>query len=196
MLFTAIYDPAMIATAKVYADALRNSGVIIIVVGLAQPDSTTLGVLGDVFYLSRDYRVPTIDSITSNTCSFATLNPYTESPHSTSRPYDPRSDAIGTACSTNTSNAWLDVVFVVDTSSAMSSRDLLELGGEIATFMHGFTFGQSGDHTTRAAIVTYATEVYSQYNLTDTTTFLAFEQAILKLQNYANPDDNGGNVQG
>jgi alpha-tectorin len=114
----------------------------------------------------------------------------------TQPPSDPRSDAVGTECSSDVSKAWLDVVFVIDTSSAMSSRDLLELSGEIATFMSKFNFGQNGDHTTRAAIVTYATEVEYRYNLTDVTTEAAFKSAILKLRNYANPGDNGGNVQG
>uniref|UniRef100_A0A914YRU3 Uncharacterized protein n=1 Tax=Panagrolaimus superbus TaxID=310955 RepID=A0A914YRU3_9BILA len=111
-------------------------------------------------------------------------------------PSDPRSNAVGTECSSDVSKAWLDVVFVVDTSNAMSSRDLLELSGEIATFMKPFTFGQNGNHTTRAAIITYATNVNTKYNLTDVTTFSAFQSAIFKLHNYANPDDNGGNVQG
>ena len=78
----------------------------------------------------------------------------------------------------------------------MSSRDLLELSGEIATFMKPFHFAQNGDHTTRAAIVTYSTDVTSHYNLTDVTTNADFQKAILKLSSYANPDDNGGNVQG
>lgn len=111
-------------------------------------------------------------------------------------PSDPRSDAYGTECSTDVSKAWVDVVFVVDTSNAMSSRDLLELSGEITTFMKSFTFGQNGDHTTRAAIITYATNVETRYTLNDVTTFAAFQSAIFKLRSYANPDDSGGNVQG
>jgi alpha-tectorin len=111
-------------------------------------------------------------------------------------PSDPRSDAFGTECSSDVSQAWMDVVFVVDTSNAMSSRDLLELSGEITTFMKPFTFGQNGNHTTRAAIITYATNVETRYTLNDVTTFAAFQSAIFKLHNYANPDDSGGNVQG
>uniref|UniRef100_A0AC34FYW3 Uncharacterized protein n=1 Tax=Panagrolaimus sp. ES5 TaxID=591445 RepID=A0AC34FYW3_9BILA len=109
---------------------------------------------------------------------------------------DPRSNAIGTECSSEVSKAWLDIVFVVDTSNAMTSRDLLELSGEIATFIKPFTFGQNGNHTTRAAIVTYATNVETRNSLTDFATFSAFQSAIFKLHNYANPDDSGGNVQG
>jgi alpha-tectorin len=117
----------------------------------------------------------------------------------TEGPSDPRSDEIGTECSSNVTQAWLDVMFVIDTSSAMSSRDLLELSGEIATFMKSFNFGQSNDpnsHTTRAGIVTYATGVESRYNLTDVTDEKAWRSEILKLRNFANPNDNGANVQG
>jgi hypothetical protein len=106
---------------------------------------------------------------------------------------DPQSNAIGLPCSNDTTKAWLDIAFVIDTSQAMSKTALKQLAAEISTYMQDFTFAQIGDHTVRAAIIGYASNVTTYYNLTDTTNYDDFVDALFNL---ADSDDSGGNVQG
>uniref|UniRef100_A0AC35GFB9 VWFA domain-containing protein n=1 Tax=Panagrolaimus sp. PS1159 TaxID=55785 RepID=A0AC35GFB9_9BILA len=84
---------------------------------------------------------------------------------------DPRSNAVGYLCSNETSQAWLHIVFVIDTSDAMSRRNFNALVGQISTFMQPFTFGQTEKHTIRVAVITYGINVVERYLLTDTTDF-------------------------
>jgi hypothetical protein len=109
---------------------------------------------------------------------------------------DSRPNAIGLPCSNDTTKAWLDIAFVIDTSTAMSKTALKQLAGDISTYMQDFTFAQKGDHTVRAAIIGYASNVTTYYNLIDTTNYDDFVDALFNLADYGNSDDSGGNVQG
>jgi hypothetical protein len=106
---------------------------------------------------------------------------------------DSRSNAIGLPCSNDTTKAWLDIAFVIDTSKAMPKTALKQVAAQISTYMQDFTFAQIGDHTVRAAIIGYASNVTTYYNLTDTTNYDDFVDALFNL---ADSDDSGGNVQG
>jgi hypothetical protein len=103
-------------------------------------------------------------------------------------------NSIGSPCSNDTSKAWLDIVFVVDISNAMTQQELDEMSRQIVIHMEDFTFGQIGNHTIRTAIISYATDVTVFYQLTDSTTFEAFVGYMLSLSE--EPNDDGGNVQG
>uniref|UniRef100_A0A914YXN3 VWFA domain-containing protein n=1 Tax=Panagrolaimus superbus TaxID=310955 RepID=A0A914YXN3_9BILA len=108
---------------------------------------------------------------------------------------DPRTNAIGSLCSANASNAWLDIVLAIDISDAMNARDLQEFSGEIASLLSQFNINQWGDHTSRVAIVTYASNVVVRYFLNDVTSLTALNHQLLLLRSYANSSDNGVNVQ-
>uniref|UniRef100_A0A914PSS5 VWFA domain-containing protein n=1 Tax=Panagrolaimus davidi TaxID=227884 RepID=A0A914PSS5_9BILA len=109
---------------------------------------------------------------------------------------DPRSNAIGYSCSNETTQSWLDIVFVIDTSDAMSRRNFNALVGQIATFMQPFTFGQTEKHTIRVAVITYGINVVEQYLLTDTTNFENFIDFLFDLSFNLQFDENGANAQG
>uniref|UniRef100_A0A914Y3N7 VWFA domain-containing protein n=1 Tax=Panagrolaimus superbus TaxID=310955 RepID=A0A914Y3N7_9BILA len=117
-----------------------------------------------------------------------------DAPTTTTPP--PSSDPVnGTLCSSDTTSAWLDVVFVVDISSAMSTSNLNTLSGEIASQMLSFNIGSKGNHTTRAGIVLYATNATIFYHLSDTTNFNDFENKLTSLSDQQNSGDSRVNVQ-
>uniref|UniRef100_A0A914XSN2 VWFA domain-containing protein n=1 Tax=Panagrolaimus superbus TaxID=310955 RepID=A0A914XSN2_9BILA len=62
-------------------------------------------------------------------------------------------------------------------------------------FLEAFTFGQNGKHTIRIGVITYATNVVIQYQLTDTTDFNSFVDFLFNLAFAINFNDSGGNVQ-
>uniref|UniRef100_A0A914YWM4 VWFA domain-containing protein n=1 Tax=Panagrolaimus superbus TaxID=310955 RepID=A0A914YWM4_9BILA len=202
-LFTAISDPKEILTAKIYTDTLRTYGVYIIVGALAQPDASLLYQLGDYVFYSPDYTIPSFNvfNVTNEICQFGGITIYPDSttpvnPSPTSSgPTDPRSNAIGTPCSTNFSNAWMDIVLVVDVSAAMGKEDLQQLAVSTAGYMQRFNIAQTGPHTTRAAIITYATDVTLRYSLLDVTNKRDLLLEFAKLVKYSNPSDTGVNVQ-
>uniref|UniRef100_A0A914P9P3 VWFA domain-containing protein n=1 Tax=Panagrolaimus davidi TaxID=227884 RepID=A0A914P9P3_9BILA len=78
----------------------------------------------------------------------------------------------------------------------MSKRELNALSAELSTYMHNFTFAQTGNHTVRAAIIGYASDVTTYYQLTDTTNYDAFVDALFDFADHGNSDDTGGNLQG
>uniref|UniRef100_A0A914Y6C3 VWFA domain-containing protein n=1 Tax=Panagrolaimus superbus TaxID=310955 RepID=A0A914Y6C3_9BILA len=69
------------------------------------------------------------------------------------------SNALGTLCSTNTTGAWLDLVFVLDTSAVFTTTKLNQFGGLIAGLLRRFTIDQNIERSTRIAIITYATRI-------------------------------------
>uniref|UniRef100_A0AC34G606 VWFA domain-containing protein n=1 Tax=Panagrolaimus sp. ES5 TaxID=591445 RepID=A0AC34G606_9BILA len=202
VLFTAISDDKFsITTAKYYSQKLKAVGVQIIVIALDQFKAHKLEGIGSVLYTSNNFKIPSnIQSSKYFICRGTFGNKTTKiSQHPRVQPFsqetDPRPNAIGSPCSTNTSNAWLDIVLAVDISNAMNERDLQELSGEIATLLTQFNINQWGDHTTRVGIVTYASNVIVRYDLNDVTNSTALNQQLLMLRSYANSSDNGVNVQ-
>uniref|UniRef100_A0A914PMA7 VWFA domain-containing protein n=1 Tax=Panagrolaimus davidi TaxID=227884 RepID=A0A914PMA7_9BILA len=109
---------------------------------------------------------------------------------------NPNLNLSGTQCSTKTSEAWLDIIFVIDTAAAMSHLKLKKLSGEIATTLQYFTFDQNGDHTIRAALVIYGSNITTLFEFNNVTTFSQFEIALFSLFNHYNPYDSGSNVYG
>uniref|UniRef100_A0AC34FJI6 VWFA domain-containing protein n=1 Tax=Panagrolaimus sp. ES5 TaxID=591445 RepID=A0AC34FJI6_9BILA len=198
VLLTAINDEIQIQAAKSYANNLRAEGVYILVGALGTAaSSSSLYQLGDNSFNSTNFTVPSA-TVINDTCQFGGVTVFPPTPQgsgTTAASSDPRSNQQGTSCSTNTSNAWLDVVYVVDVSNAMDSTALQQLAIQIAGFMKDFTFGQTGQHTTRAALITYSSVATIRYNLTDASTFLNFEKALIKLPTYVNPSDSGVNAR-
>uniref|UniRef100_A0A914Q7Z2 VWFA domain-containing protein n=1 Tax=Panagrolaimus davidi TaxID=227884 RepID=A0A914Q7Z2_9BILA len=194
VLLTAKTDPTEISAAKVYADQIMANGVVIIVVALGQGNNQNLSQLGQHFYYSSGYAIP-ITTIPSVICSYGgqTMFPPTVNP--SGPPYDPLSDAVGTPCSTNSANAWVDIIFVVDISNAMSKRELNHWALITLAYMRKITFGTRVPHKTRAGIITYATDSVPRLNLTDGITSDIFGKAVRAVPTYFNAGDNGGYVQ-
>jgi hypothetical protein len=61
--------------------------------------------------------------------------------------------------------------------------------------MSRFNIAQYGNHTTRAAIITYAKDPTVRYNLIDVTNIRDLENAFKKLVDYYDPTDNYNDVQ-
>uniref|UniRef100_A0A914P6U0 VWFA domain-containing protein n=1 Tax=Panagrolaimus davidi TaxID=227884 RepID=A0A914P6U0_9BILA len=108
--------------------------------------------------------------------------------------FQPPLDSNGTPCSTDTSQAWLDILFVIDTSSTMGKHNLRGLAGGLPTIMEAFNIAQNGNHTTRVGIITYATSVTIRYQLNDVTNFNDLRLTFLKLPSYVTLNDNGVNA--
>ncbi|KAE9546055.1 hypothetical protein FO519_010733, partial [Halicephalobus sp. NKZ332] len=97
---------------------------------------------------------------------------------------DDLSNAVGTPCAANVTNAWLDIVLVIDVSDGMNITDLQELGTQLADMFKNFTIGQNPRHSSRVAIVAYAADVGYIYNWTDVTNYADLEHELLKLYTY------------
>uniref|UniRef100_A0A914PVU6 VWFA domain-containing protein n=1 Tax=Panagrolaimus davidi TaxID=227884 RepID=A0A914PVU6_9BILA len=194
LLLTAKTDPTEIAAAKIYADQIMADGVAIIVVALNQGNTSDLSKLGQYFYPSPDYTIP-ITTIPSVICSYGgqTMNPPTVNP--SAPPYNPLSDAVGSPCSTNVSNVWLDIVFLVDISNSMSVHELNNWALLTLTYTNKISFGPRGPHKTRAGIITYGTQSVTRLVLKDGIDKSLFKKEVVKVKTYFNPDDNGGYVQ-
>uniref|UniRef100_A0A914P105 VWFA domain-containing protein n=1 Tax=Panagrolaimus davidi TaxID=227884 RepID=A0A914P105_9BILA len=194
VLLTAKTDPTEISAAKVYADQIMANGVVIIVVALAQGNNQYLAQLGQHFYYTSGYAIP-ITTIPSVICSYGgqTMFPPTVNP--SGPPYDPLSDAVGTPCSTNVSNVWVDIIFVVDISNAMTKRELNNWALITRAYTRKITFGTRAPHHTRAGIITYATDSVPRLNLTDGISSEIVANAVMAVPTYFNGGDNGGYVQ-
>jgi hypothetical protein len=198
ILLTAINDEKEILSAKEYANNIRSYGVYIIIGALGTNPNSDISQLGDLTFYSPDFTVPS-GNITSDVCQFGGYTVFpSDSPtaNPTGSPSDPRSNAIGTECSTNVSNAWLDIALVIDVSSAMNTEDLQQLAISTLAYLSEFNIGSVGDHTTRVSIITYSTDVTIRYNLNDQMSQSAIIQQLRKLTSYSNPNDDGVNVQG
>uniref|UniRef100_A0A914PY06 VWFA domain-containing protein n=1 Tax=Panagrolaimus davidi TaxID=227884 RepID=A0A914PY06_9BILA len=101
---------------------------------------------------------------------------------------------MGTQCSQNSLNAWLDVVIVMDTSNAMSTRYLSEAAGQLATLFRLFTIGQQPKHSTRIGIITFGSDAIVRQQLTDTTNFDDLQNAFFDLTRFYDATDRGGNI--
>jgi hypothetical protein len=194
VLLTAKSDPTEIAAAKVYADQITASGVAIIVVALNQDNTSPLSQLGQYFYNSSGYTIP-ITAIPGVICSYGgqTMLPPTINP--SGPPYDPLSDAIGTSCSNNTENLWIDIIFLVDVSNAMTTDEITAWATGTDSYTSDLPFGLRGPHKTRIGIITFATNSVTRLALKDGVNADVFEEALFKIVNYVQTDDNGGYVK-
>uniref|UniRef100_A0A914QRT1 VWFA domain-containing protein n=1 Tax=Panagrolaimus davidi TaxID=227884 RepID=A0A914QRT1_9BILA len=135
--------------------------------------------------------IPSTVPTTEPTHTLSTKKSTITSPTSS---FQPPLDGNGTPCSTDTSKAWLDILFVIDTSSTMGKSNLKGLAGGLATIMDTFNIAQSGDHTTRVGIITYATSVTIRYRLNDVTNLNDLVKDFFKLSSYVTSNDNGVNA--
>uniref|UniRef100_A0A914P8D5 VWFA domain-containing protein n=1 Tax=Panagrolaimus davidi TaxID=227884 RepID=A0A914P8D5_9BILA len=105
-------------------------------------------------------------------------------------------NTYGTLCSTKTSQAWLDIIFIIDTATSMSIRKLQQLSGELATILKDFNFNQNGDHTIRAGIIIYSSTFTTLFELNNITNFAGFEKVLISLSKYYDAHDFESNVYG
>uniref|UniRef100_A0AC34FCG7 VWFA domain-containing protein n=1 Tax=Panagrolaimus sp. ES5 TaxID=591445 RepID=A0AC34FCG7_9BILA len=102
---------------------------------------------------------------------------------------------IGTKCSTNVAKAWLDIALVFDVSIGMTPRQLNELIDETKSYLTRFTLNQIGQHTTRVAIISYASDPTIIYSFNDNQSNQGVMDALDKLKNRTAPFDTVVNVQ-
>uniref|UniRef100_A0AC34RFH1 VWFA domain-containing protein n=1 Tax=Panagrolaimus sp. JU765 TaxID=591449 RepID=A0AC34RFH1_9BILA len=112
----------------------------------------------------------------------------------TTMPPNPLSNAIGSQCSTNTSNAWLDVVLLIDISNSLTKADLNAHISQLQGLFYYFTIGQNSNHSTRVSIILFASDVQVLYNFNDTTNYNSLRNVLKSVVNYNRQNDTGGNV--
>ena len=105
------------------------------------------------------------------------------------------SNVIGSPCATNVTNAWLDIVLVLDVSGGMTADDLEQLGMTLVNVFQNFTIGQTPRQSTRVAMVTYAKDYEFHYNLTDIIDNDELIMSLIRLPNYW-PGFPGGDLTG
>ncbi|KAE9555137.1 hypothetical protein FO519_001632 [Halicephalobus sp. NKZ332] len=201
VLFTAITDTNNINQAIPIANQVRTAGAQVIVVALNNSGNTSaLSQLADQLLISPDFAVSDalsqqiVQSSCRNAGSTYPTVPSNPSANPSSNPND-LGNAIGTPCAANTTNAWLDIVLVMDVSNGVTTSDIQKLSVQLATVFEAFTIGQDPRHSIRVAIVTYSIDVQYVYNLTDITNFENLLNQLMKISTYR-PGDDGGNLQG
>ena len=199
VVFTAINDVDNINRAIPIANQIRTTGVQIIVVALnSNGNDTTLDQLGDQFFnsstFSVDYSLSSRISQSSCRNAGSTYSSHPIIPTTPSTNPNDLGNAIGSPCALNTTNAWLDIVFVIDVSNSVTQENLQQLGGELATIFEAFTIGQTPRHSSRVGIITYATDSQFIYNLTNVTSGDDLTTEFLRLSNYQS-GNAGGNLQ-
>ena len=196
VLFTAINDTANIEEALPIAKQVRAAGAHVIVIALGNTTNNTLSQLGDqhftsAFSISDHLSRQIVQSTCHNGGSTYTTLPITSTTPSSSNNL---SNAYGSPCAANATNAWLDVVLVIEVSNVLTTMNLRSLGAMLAVIFSSFTVGQSPTHSTRVAIVTYAYDAEYHYNLTDNTNLTDLANKLLELPQYR-PGNSGVNLQ-
>uniref|UniRef100_A0AC34RAY9 VWFA domain-containing protein n=1 Tax=Panagrolaimus sp. JU765 TaxID=591449 RepID=A0AC34RAY9_9BILA len=195
LVATAITDPNNIDSTVNVANQIRSQNGYIILVSLNNPNQLgNLSQIADQVFFTSDYTVGNVSNIISDACQFSgsttAVPPSTTSSPST----DPSSNAIGTPCSTNSTNAWLDLYFVIDVSDKMTEENFVILSGQLATLFDGLTIGQTPKQSTRVGIITYASNATVQLNLTACNAF-RLTNIIFDLDAYHQPNDTGTNIK-
>ncbi|KAE9547608.1 hypothetical protein FO519_009178, partial [Halicephalobus sp. NKZ332] len=197
VLFTAITDTDNINQAVPIANQVRTAGAQIIIVAVGNTgDTNALSQLGDQVLTSSDFTIS--DELSRQVVQSSCLNAgVTHSDPVTSTTPMPTtlSNAIGTPCAANVTNAWLDIVLLVDVSNIMTAADLQKLRAQFTTMFGDFTVGQDPRHSSRVAIVTYSTDVRYVYNFTSVTNGADLSKQLAKLPSYQ-LGESGGNLYG
>uniref|UniRef100_A0A914YSM2 VWFA domain-containing protein n=1 Tax=Panagrolaimus superbus TaxID=310955 RepID=A0A914YSM2_9BILA len=158
---------------------IRNSGVKIISVGLNQT-TEIFSDISDRLFLSSTYNISA--NISNEIIELICPIP------------PPPEEPMGTLCSQNSQNAWLDVAVIIDISNAMSTRYLSEAAGQLDTLFRLFTIGQQPKHSTRVGIITFGSDATVRESLINTTNFDNLQTAFFDITNFYDPNDKGGNI--
>uniref|UniRef100_A0AC35F8W0 VWFA domain-containing protein n=1 Tax=Panagrolaimus sp. PS1159 TaxID=55785 RepID=A0AC35F8W0_9BILA len=207
VLLTSVTDAKDIQTAKHFSDQLQASGVVVIVGALGNASSAQLSQLGDYVLELPRFTVSAVTNITEDICQYGgiTVEPHkttvNQLPPSTSKSplpsptSNPANPGIGTQCSTNVTNAWLDILFLFDVSVAITKIQMNDLVEQTMTYMRPFTLGSVEPHSTRVALIKYASTATIAYSLDDTQDHATFNAALLTLKNRTEPLDFVVDVQ-
>uniref|UniRef100_A0A914QPJ0 VWFA domain-containing protein n=1 Tax=Panagrolaimus davidi TaxID=227884 RepID=A0A914QPJ0_9BILA len=224
VLLTSVTDAKDIQTAKHFSDQLQASGVIVIVGALGSASATALSQLGNYVIEATGFTL-SATNITEDICQYggitvtppkptvhvtsppSTLPPTTRPPPppTTTTPAKPpttttpsphlTNHGIGTNCSKNVTNAWLDIALVFDISVAMSDEQLRDMLLETYGYLSKFTLNHIGEHTTRVALIPYADDATVVHSLNDVQSNAALRNALFSLNNRTKPYDFNVNVQ-
>uniref|UniRef100_A0AC34Q335 VWFA domain-containing protein n=1 Tax=Panagrolaimus sp. JU765 TaxID=591449 RepID=A0AC34Q335_9BILA len=197
VVMTAITNPDNVGSAVNLFDQIHSQGAYVILVSLNNPNNSgQLTRIADQVSFSSNYTVPDTDNVLNLACKFSgqTIGP----PHPTTTlapGVSSLSNAIGTPCSTNSSNAWLDLYFVIEVSKGMLRTDLGDLGGQLYLLLENLTIGQTPKQSTRVGIITYASTATVRLNLTACDNAGTLFHIVLDLQNYRLSNDSGTNIK-
>jgi len=111
-------------------------------------------------------------------------------------PVNPLSNEIGTLCSSNASNVWLDIMLVIDTSNAVLQKDLQRLGIMLSNVFESITIGNFTKHSTRVGLITYDSS-YSdtmRYYFNSISNNDQLNQILSNLSQYYSPKCNGSGL--
>uniref|UniRef100_A0AC34RFF0 VWFA domain-containing protein n=1 Tax=Panagrolaimus sp. JU765 TaxID=591449 RepID=A0AC34RFF0_9BILA len=196
LVLTAITDSDNVGSAVKIFNQIQSQGAYVILVSLNNAKQLgNMSRIADQVIYTLDYTTGDPNSVINTTCQFSgvTVGP-TQQLTTSSPDANPLSNAMGTPCSINSTNAWLDLYFVIDVSKGMIDTDLLALSAQLATLFEGLTIGQIPKHTSRVGIITYASTATVQLNLTFCNSDNLID-IVFDLQNYRLPHDSGTNIK-
>ncbi|KAE9554206.1 hypothetical protein FO519_002570 [Halicephalobus sp. NKZ332] len=132
--------------------------------------------------------------VTENPTEQPSEEPTTEGPVTENPTEQPSTEEPTTVEPTASSTAWLDVVFVIDTSSVVRSVDLNRLGGTIAGFFTKFTIDQENDQSTRVGIITYSEEPKERDDLEKFKNWESLYSAFTEIGKYRNDRESAVDI--
>lgn len=77
---------------------------------------------------------------------------------------DPRPNEIGTQCSRNVFNLWLDIYLVVETGRSVTATQLKTLSTALSSTLENINFGATAPYQTRITLITYGTLPIVRYS--------------------------------
>uniref|UniRef100_A0A7E4VP13 VWFA domain-containing protein n=1 Tax=Panagrellus redivivus TaxID=6233 RepID=A0A7E4VP13_PANRE len=178
MAHTAIDDEQVINAALPVADSLRGEhGVQIITVNVGKSTSVYLPKLATYSFVSPTYKLDgsLLSKIVNTSCINSGVT-YPTPPPTSTVPYNPSptpsspyvNGGDGPLCAANHKQAWLDLVFVIEHSSATFAQ-WNAITSSISSTVSQLTLSNtlSSGHTSRIAVITYdLTGTKVQFNFT------------------------------
>ena len=107
---------------------------------------------------------------------------------------NPTPNTVGTPCSNNISNAWLDVMIVVDVSGASRLVDILKLQTILLNVFESITIGNSSAHNTRVGLDVYSTYGRPIYQFGGISDSSQLKSVLSNISYYYNPSTDIGNI--
>ena len=91
---------------------------------------------------------------------------------------DTRPNRIGRPCSDSVSNSWMDIVVIVDVSTKMSNSDLKAVSDALINVLTNLNLDSRSQHSSRIALITFATLPKIQFNFDEVTTSTKLGSAL------------------
>ena len=105
---------------------------------------------------------------------------------------DKRPNQIGTPCSSNLFNAWLDIIVISDVSNNMKGSELDAITADLLNTFEKLNFGINTQHGSRISLITFSSLAKLQFGFGRVTNSTQL-QKLMDLKKYSNKFDSGRN---